>query len=459
MKKLLLLIGIMLLAACSSEDVLEITGGKIQGVETEIPGIYVFRGIPYAAPPVGELRWKEPQPVVPWEGVLVADTFGPAAPQTDKVSGTSGRGIDYVKEFYAAGDPLRSEDCLYLNVWTPAPGKTGERLPVALWIHGGAYMQGFGHEIEFDGMEYAKRGVILVTINYRLGLFGYLAHPLLTQESPYNSSGNYGLLDQIAALDWVIANIEQFGGDPHNITVFGQSAGAGSVQAMVTSPLSRDKMQRAIIQSGGGLSGLSTTPFLPQMEQMGQELFANTDINTLEQMRAMTFEELQELFTGWMIKNKRFMMLRPNIDQYVLVEEFSKAAMQGGIAEIPFMIGGCKDDMSPVMTGQSLYDLSIALEYRGRRPAYIYRFDRELPGDDNGAFHSAELWYVFGTLHRAWRPFTAEDRALSHRMINYWTNFMKSGDPNSEGLPRWDPYTSANPAEMRFHLQDDAPLE
>jgi para-nitrobenzyl esterase len=156
MKKLLLLIGIMLLAACSSEPVLKIMGGKVQGVETEIPGIYVYRGIPYAAPPVGELRWKEPQPVVPWEGVLLADTFGPAAPQTDKVSGTSGGGIDYVKEFFANGDPLRSEDCLYLNVWTPAPGKSWKKLPVALWIHGGAYMQGFGHEIEFDGMEYAS---------------------------------------------------------------------------------------------------------------------------------------------------------------------------------------------------------------------------------------------------------------------------------------------------------------
>jgi para-nitrobenzyl esterase len=188
------------------------------------------------------------------------------------------------------------------------------------------------------------------------------------------------------------------------------------------------------------------------MEQIGQELFAHTDISTLEQMRAMTFEEMHELFTGWMIKNRRFMMLRPNIDRYVLMEEFSKAAMEGGIADIPFMIGGCKDDMSPVMTGQSLYDLSIALEYRGRRPAYIYRFDRELPGDDNGAFHSAELWYVFGTLDRAWRPFTAGDRELSHRMINYWTNFMKNGDPNSEGLPRWDPYTSANPARMHFDL-------
>jgi Carboxylesterase type B len=220
------------LAGCRpANPVLEIEGGKIQGVESSVKGIYIYKGIPFAAPPVGDLRWKEPQPVIPWEGVKMADTFGPGSVQVNHDSSNP-----WTSEFYWE-DPEFSEDCLYLNVWTPAPGKPEKKLPVAMWIHGGAYTGGWGYEPEFDGKVWAEKGVVLVTINYRLGVFGFLVHPFLTEESPNHVSGNYGLLDQIAALKWVHANIAAFGGDPDDITILGQSAGAGSVKALVSSPL------------------------------------------------------------------------------------------------------------------------------------------------------------------------------------------------------------------------------
>ena len=233
------------LAGCSPAEapVLNVEGGQIQGVASSVKGVYIYKGVPFAAPPVGDLRWKEPQPVVPWEGVRQADTFGPGAWQAPHDSSNP-----WTSEFYWE-DPEFSEDCLYLNVWTPAPGKAGAKLPVAMWIHGGAYTGGWGYEPEFDGKVWAQKGVVLVTINYRLGIFGFLNHPLLAEESPHGVSGNYGILDQIAALKWIHENIAAFGGDPENITILGQSAGAGSVKTLVTSPLTGDLIKKAIIQS------------------------------------------------------------------------------------------------------------------------------------------------------------------------------------------------------------------
>ena len=188
--------------AYADEPVLTVSGGKIQGVPTETKDVLVYKGIPFAAPPVGDLRWKAPQPVIPWMGVLKADKFGPASIQPDRVDSPTPDGqINYYKEFYTDGDPVRSEDCLYLNVWTPASGKVEAKLPVAIWIHGGAFSGGYGYEKEFDGEAYAKRGIVLVTINYRLGLLGFVAHPALSQESPQKVSGNYGLLDQLPAVE------------------------------------------------------------------------------------------------------------------------------------------------------------------------------------------------------------------------------------------------------------------
>lgn len=432
--------------------VLEITGGQVRGVETATAGVDLFKGIPYAAPPVGDLRWKAPQPVVPWMGILEADKFGPASiqPDRDHSGNPPAQGIDYVKEFYQEGDPMRSEDCLYLNVWTPASGKTDAKLPVAFWIHGGAFMGGFGYEKEFDGEAFARRGVVLVTINYRLGVLGFMAHPALSKESEHGVSGNYGLLDQIAALDWVRENIAQFGGDPDNITIFGQSAGAMSVRCLVASPLTKGKIAKAIIQSGGGLEGIDSDDTLADYEKIGEGVFGNV---TAEELRSLTTQQVQEAYGNWMGKQRGFRLLSPMIDGYALTANLKNATRAGAIPSIPYMLGGTEDDMGIFKTGQSHYDFSLEIAKHGIRPAYIYHFARPLPGDDSGAFHSAELWYVFGTLQRAWRPFTAGDYDLSNLMLDYWTNFMKNGDPNGAGLERWEPYTTSTPYVRVFDVK------
>ena len=238
--------------ACSQSDsyTVKVDGGSIKGVPSQAEGVAVFKGIPYAAPPVGELRWKKPQPVVAWKGVRDCSEFGNISIQLGHDEGSF-----YWKEFYYMGFPTQSEDCLYLNIYAPAlsVNDRSAKLPVAMWVHGGAFHNGYSNEITMDGDAWAERGVILVTINYRLGLMGFLNHPELTQEGG-GTSGGYGMYDQIAALQWVYDNITRFGGDPENITVFGQSAGAMSVKNLVTSPLSKNMIAKAIIQSGGGLN-------------------------------------------------------------------------------------------------------------------------------------------------------------------------------------------------------------
>ncbi|MDX9727601.1 MAG: carboxylesterase family protein, partial [Bacteroidales bacterium] len=278
--------------SCSdSNPELQIEGGRVIGMETPTMGVIAYKGIPFAAPPVGDLRWKEPQPVVPWEGVKVADTYGDAASQV-----TWDPESFYGKEWRASGSVPFSEDCLYLNIWTPAAGKTGKKLPVAMWIHGGGYREGFSYEPEMDGGEaWASRGVILVQVTYRLGVMGFFSHPLLSAESPHGVSGNYGLMDQIAALKWIHNNIEQFGGDPGNITIFGQSAGAGSVQSLCASPLSRDLISNAIIMSGGGLSDLRPGIMMDTAQVSGKNLMDHFEKTTLEDMRALSFDELTKM--------------------------------------------------------------------------------------------------------------------------------------------------------------------
>ena len=265
-----------------------VDGGLVQGVVADASDVVVYKGIPYAAPPVGDLRWKAPQPVEAWKGVRLCDSWGDASLQ-----GGQQEGSFYWKEFYQGKAPKMSEDCLYLNVWKPADAKAGDKLPVMVWIHGGAYQNGYGYEEEFDGTAFAHQGVILVTVNYRLGMCGFLAHPLLSAESDSTGSGNYGLLDQLEALRWVNRNIEAFGGDKGCVTLFGQSAGAGSVQSLLSSPLTKGLVHRAIIQSGGGLSGIIAAKSLESAEAMGQGMWDEAGCTTLEQMRATSSDEFQ----------------------------------------------------------------------------------------------------------------------------------------------------------------------
>lgn len=410
----------------------------MQGIEKE--NCSIFKGIPYAKAPVGKLRFCAPERPDSWEDIRKADAF------TAKCMQISSGGGFYDKEFY--DDPAfkyeTSEDSLYLNIWTPA--KTAEdKLPVLFWIHGGAYNHGSGMEKEFDGEAIAAKGVILVTINYRVNIYGFLAHPWLTAENPRHISGNYGILDQIAALDYVVENIAAFGGDPANITVFGQSAGAMSVQTLISSPLTGDKIAHAIMQSGGGYgNGLNRDITLAEQEKIGQQFVEMTGAKNLEELRAIPAQKLSQIyeaFTVEMMKQGKFMVMVPNIDGYLLTEGYSEVIEKGHIKNIPYILGSTKNDiftnpedvaagrLSALYTGCEAF--ADQVNRNGHAPAYLYYFTRQLPGDDAGAFHSSELWYVFGTLGRAWRPFTEADYQLSEEMIEAWTNFAKSGNPGN----------------------------
>ena len=381
MKRILLLLvilaaGAFMAISCGngSNPVVKVDGGQVRGVQEE--DVIIYKGIPFAAPPVGELRGKELQPVQPWEGVLEADTFRAAAMQSAKDPNDP----IYYREFYADGEPEYSEDCMYLNVWAPAAavGRPDSKTPVAVWIHGGGYAQGYCFEKEMDGTEWAKRGVILVTIPYRLGEIGF---------NP--EEGLLGLKDQIAALKWVRDNISAFGGDPSNVTIFGQSAGAMSCKYLHAFPEAQPLFARSIFQSGGGINDMSWHPVLPYGTS-GKDMPENVEKGCYD----------------------------------------SKPIMMGWVAQDPGFLG------QPMVT--EFANLLVARSTE--RPIYLYAFNRNLPGEaegetDFGAFHSFELWYTFGTLSRCWRPFTEADYALSARMIDAWTSFAKNGNPG------WEAYT------------------
>ncbi|MCR5709154.1 MAG: carboxylesterase family protein [Bacteroidales bacterium] len=458
MKRFLLSLAIAaaLLAGCTpGNPVLTVEGGRIQGVATATPGVTVYKGIPYAAPPVGGLRWKAPQPVVPWDGVRTCDTFGAPAWQNPHTPG------GYTEEFFFDGDPEFSEDCLYLNVWTPAAGKPQAKLPVTLWVHGGGYMAGWGSEPEMDGEEWARHGGILVTFNYRLGLLGFLAHPALSAENPEGLSGNYGMLDQIAALKWVRANIAAFGGDPDRITLMGQSAGAMSVQTLVTSPCSKDLVARAIIQSGGGISerSLLGRATLADAEASGKAVMDWAGLGTLEAMRAADPKEFLTLAWRYAAETHQAAVgiMAPVIDGNILPEPFGEAALNGRIADVPYMIGGTLDDMAGLAGG---IDRFCAAREAAGNVAYAYQFARRLPTDGRpnvleGAFHSSELWYMFKSLRFCWRPFTKGDEALAEQMVTYWTRFADTGNPDGKGAQTWTPCTAESPLYMVFRLDEN----
>jgi para-nitrobenzyl esterase len=446
---LLFIVTLVLVSCSDSNPVLKIEGGQIVGVQTPAKGVIAYKGIPFAAPPVGDLRWKEPQPVVPWEGVKTADKYGDAASQV-----TWDPQSFYGREWRASGSVPFSEDCLYLNIWTPAAGKTGKKLPVAMWIHGGGYREGFSYEPEMDGGEdWASRGVILVQVTYRLGVMGFFTHPLLSAESPHGVSGNYGLFDQVAALKWLHNNIAQFGGDPDNITIFGQSAGAGSVQSLCASPLSKDLISHAIIMSGGGLSDIRPGIVLDTAQLASKTMMDYFGKATLEEMRALPFDTLLKMSADYTAATGKRIMWGPVIDGYLLTGTFSTVARAGGIADIPYMIGFTANDM--VDMTKAVGDFCALRAEKSSKPAYAYLFARPLPGDTSGAFHSSDLWYVFHSLRHSWRPFTAGDDELSNRIVDFWTNFSKYGNPNGTGEGIWTPYTASSPEFMVLNVDGD----
>lgn len=478
--------------------------GKMIGAPSNISTVSVFRCIPYAKPPVGDRRWKEPEPLdIPDDPSAVeprlCHSFAKMAMQM-----TMPLDMGPNKEGYTYPEPM-DEDCLYLNVWTPAI-KPDEKLPVMVWIHGGAYLGGHSYSSSINGEVFGKKGIILVSVAYRLTSFGFLAHPELSAESPHGVSGNYGTLDQIAALRWVYENIAAFGGDPCNITVFGQSAGSHSSQILASSPLSRDMVRRAILESGASMTACELLPMYPlaDAEEFGVKIFEAAGISSLEEARALDARELLNRLVRaeFAMNNGNILDLHfaPNLDGYVLTERLG-ASISSGVADgIELMLGHTDeggldfpmplealphwlaqfgedagelerlldvktqeelDAVNPAGFRGALVTASSALgesrAERGAKPSYYYYFKRPLPGDDQGAAHSAELFYVFDCLNNNWRPYVGRDYEIANAMNDYWANFAKTGDPNGEGLPSWEAFDPAAPARLR--IEDDIAME
>jgi para-nitrobenzyl esterase len=437
------------------------------------PKISIFRGIPFAAPPVGPLRWRPPQRAQPWSEVRSLTEFGAHCQQA-----LQRRLLPWTEEYMPQNRV--SEDCLSLNVWTAHAGG-GARAPVLVYIHGGAYTGGSGDVLVYDGERLAARGIVVATINYRLGVFGFLAHPSLTQESPHHASGNYGLLDQIAALEWVQRNIAAFGGDPANVTVAGQSAGAGAVHLLTASPLARGLFQRAIAQSGPWRQR-QKLPELAETESNGARLAAAIGAPTLAELRALPAPALLQAAIDSSIP------FRPSVDGWVVPDQVPAVYARRAQIDVPLLTGITADEGSsrdsygtldaeafkasvrerfPELADEllALYPVASDVEAHERQKDFAraaglaelaawrrrraqsgssrdfgYYFERAIPWPEHPryqAFHSAELPYMFDNLDKLARPWENTDRELSHLMVRYWLAFMERGDPNVEGLPEW----------------------
>ncbi|MBV9852199.1 MAG: carboxylesterase family protein [Armatimonadetes bacterium] len=472
--------------------------GIVEGTVNPESGVRMFKGIPYAQPPVGDLRWREPQPVKNWKGVLRADAFGPRAMQ---------RPLFGDMNFRSRG---MSEDCLYLNVWTPAKSDK-ERLPVLVYFFGGGFAAGDGSEPRYDGESMARKGIVAVTVNYRLNVFGFFAHPELTRESPHHASGNYGLLDQSAAIHWVQRNIAAFGGDPKKITIGGESAGSISVCAQMASPLSRNLIAGAIGESGSPMGTLTPVP-LAEAEQNGVKFAQSVGATSLAALRAMPAEQLLEATAKPGAPGVSLV-----IDGYFLPKPVQEIFAAGQQAHVPLLVGWNSQEMAPQMilgpnppTSENLekalrarygdradealrqYSASTDAEAlqsatdlasdlfigystwkwadlqgkTGGKPVYRYFYSRARPpmtpemgnavpglaggvirGPEaaahqpppaSGAVHSAEIEYALGNLASnkvyAWTP---DDYKVSETVQAYFANFVKTGDPNGPGLPAW----------------------
>ena len=399
--------------------------GDVKGKKVQDGSIVAFKGIRYAKAE----RFKYPSEVTHWDGVYDATEYGACAYQIRAFMDEKQmpKKVFYYNEFRKGREYFYSEDCLFLNVF--APDKVTEQLPVIVYIHGGGYTGGCAHERHFDVPVWPKKGVIGVTINYRLGPLGFAVLPELKEES--GRTGNYGLYDQLTALEWVRHNIAAFGGDPENITLMGQSAGAMSVQHHCLSPLSRGKFQRAVMCSGGGVSKLLPTPKPEKLYPFWQALKERLGATTLEELRAVPVDKL---FHGWMELKKEMRGGRPMpcLDGELVTDCGCDILKRNEQHDIPYMLGTTSHDVIPPL----LYSTSQKWAAK-QKEAYLWFFKRNLPGDDHGAWHSADLWYWFGTLDNCWRPFEQKDYDLAEEMTDYLTAFAKTGKPNCEGGAQW----------------------
>ena len=403
--------------------------GPLQGCPGRTPGTAAYKGIRYAT--AG--RWEYPKQVTNWEGVYDATAYGHCSyqPRAFYNEEENLKKIFYYNEFRKGETYTYDEDCLFLNVFTPDSAKAGDKLPVLVYIHGGGFTGGCGHEKHFDGPVWPASGIIGVTLNYRLGPMGFVCLPQLREEAGF--TGNYGLHDQMTAISWVKDNIAAFGGDPENITIMGQSAGAASVQLLSQSPLTKGLFQKAVMSSGCGLGGMLRGK---QEDTMAfwQEVMQRCGCENLEQFRALP---PQQLFDAWNRYKKE--IKGGNAAAFpVLDGRFAVANAQPH--DIYYMAGSTSHDMAPPM----LHSMTKKWIRNRQTPGYTWYFDRMLPGDNCGAWHSADLWYWFGTLPNCWRPMTEKDYNLSAQMVGYLVNFCRTGNPNGQGLPRWQT-TTENP--------------
>src|SRR5580693_6872769 len=471
--------------------------GSVEGSTGTDGKVQAFKGIPYAAPPVGALRWKEPQPVPNWQGARKATEFGARCMQGNVFGDMVFR------------DAAPNEDCLYLNVWTPKASPDG-KLPVMVWIYGGGFQAGATSEPRQDGERLAHKGVVVVSMNYRLGIFGFFSHPELTKESPHHASGNYGLQDQAAALQWVRKNIAAFGGDPENVTIFGESAGSFSVSALMASPTSKALMHRAIGESGAFFGRTLTAKPLAESEQDGVKFAQSIGAGSLEKLRALTAQQTLDAAS----KDKNAFRFGPNIDGYFFPDSPSEIYAKGNEAHVTLLAGWNHDEgnyhmffgtdpptkenyakKASQMFGEKTPDVLkafpgetdeqakssadliatanfigygtwkwIEMQVRtGDSAVYRYEFDQAPPlappaagaaasVESPRAYHSAEIEFVFGMLDSKKLPWRPEDYELSEQMGSYWTNFAKTGNPNGAGLPQWPQYGAKDGYEV-MHLR------
>lgn len=475
----------MAIFASSSAPQVKTKSGVVEGKDDGT--VRAFLGIPYAQPPVGDLRWKAPLPAAKWRGVRRAAEFGAHCMQGDVFGDMTFR------------DAGGSEDCLTLNVWVPAKAPSA-KLPVMVWIYGGGFVAGTTSEGRQDGTHLAQQGVVVVSMNYRLGVFGFLVHPELAKESGRNSAGNYGLLDQLLALHWVHDNIAAFGGDPGNVTIFGESAGSFSVCAQMASPLAKGLFQKAIGESGAAFSrsGLSFEPMEVRAEKDSKLISDKLGVHTIAELRALPAQKILDAFIP---PQSRGFDFGPDIDGYFLPEPVPAIFAAGKQNDVPLLAGWNHDEGSfeidsaaqkptagsmramaekdfgnkaaeflrlyPTDTEEhvlrsaedyagdkfialSTWDWLESQSKTGKQPIYRYRFDMAPPSADakapnTHAYHSAEIEYVFGELDsKAGVPWRPEDRQLSEQMQKYWANFAHSGDPNGPSLPKWPVYSAAD---------------
>ena len=415
--------------------------GELQGCAGRIPGVAAYKGIRYAV--AG--RWEYPVPVTAWEGVYDATAYGACCPQPRAFSpeNETPQQAFYYHEFREGRTFSYSEDCLFLNVFTPDSAKAGDGLPVLFYIHGGGFLTGCGHETHFDCPVWPTKGVIGVTINYRLGPLGFLTLPELKQEA--GCTGNYGLYDQLAALQWVQRNIAAFGGDPDNVTIMGQSAGAMSVQQLCLSPLTDGLFAKAVMSSGGGVSKALSAALPETGYDFWHDVMKHCGCDNLEQFRSLSVEKL---FSVWqnLKKSVRGGGCSPCLDGRFVVGTGTELLKAGKQKKIPYMAGSTSEDIMPPIIYEMAKNWCAAQEEK----SYAWFFDRRLPGDDRGAWHSSDLWYWFGTLDQCWRPMTKKDFDLSGQMTDYLTNFCKFGDPNGTGLTAWLPMTKGQDKVLRL---------